>query len=125
MLGLRQDSVDNHRRFVDRVARSRTVWGLRSSKGWAVAPSNEHDEGEVMPFWSDRAYAARATKDEWAGYVATPIELDSFLDNWLKGMSKDGLLVGTNWDAHLIGLELDPAELARELLEAIGRSTEP
>jgi hypothetical protein len=34
-------------------------------------------------------------------------------------LSKDGLLVGTNWNAHLMGLEGEPAELAEELLETM------
>ncbi len=34
-------------------------------------------------------------------------------------MNKDGLLVGTNWNAHLMGLEVEPAELAQALLEAM------
>jgi hypothetical protein len=118
MLGSQQNSIDSHRRFIKRVSESRVVWGLRSKVGWAAAPSNDHDGKEVMPFWSDRAYAARAAKDEWADYEPTSIDLDSFIDKWLRGMNKDNLLVGTNWNAHLMGLEVEPAELARELLEA-------
>lgn len=119
MLGNLQDSIDNHRRFIERVAKSRVVWGLKSTKGWAVAPSNDHEGQEVMPFWSDRAYAARAARDEWAGYEVTAIDVDSFIDNWLRGMNKDGLLAGTNWNAQLMGLEVEPAELAQALLEAM------
>jgi hypothetical protein len=125
MLGSEQDSIDNHRRFIERVAKVRVVWGLKSAKGWAVAPSNDHEGREVMPFWSDRAYAARAAKDEWAEYEATSIDLDSFIDNWLLGMNKGGLLVGTNWNAHLMGLEVAPVELAEALLEAMGGRIEP
>lgn len=119
MLGNQQDGIDNHRRFIERVAESRVVWGLESKVGWAVAPSNDHEGQEVMPFWSDRAYAARAAKDEWVEYEPTAIEIDAFIDKWLRGMNKDGLLVGTNWNAHLMGLEVEPAELAQALLEAM------
>jgi hypothetical protein len=118
MLGNQQDSIDNYGRFLELVAKSRVVWGLKSAKGWAAAPSNDDEDREVMPFWSDRAYAARAAKDQWAEYAATSIDIDSFIDNWLRGMNKDGLLVGTNWNAHLIGLEVEPAELVQALLEA-------
>jgi hypothetical protein len=85
---------------------------LKSEKGWVVAPSNDHEGQEVMPFWSDRAYAARATKDEWVEYKPTAIDIDSFIDNWLRDMNKDGLLVGTNWNTHLIMLKVEPAEWA-------------
>jgi hypothetical protein len=119
MLGLQQDSIDNHRRFIERVAKSRVVWGLRSPEGWAAAPANDDESREVMPFWSDRAYAARSAKDQWAAYEPTSIDIDSFIDKWLRGMNRDGLLVGTNWDAHLIGLEIEPVELARALLDTM------
>jgi hypothetical protein len=46
MLGNQQDSIDNHRRFIERVAKSRVVWGLKSANGWAVAPSNDHEGQE-------------------------------------------------------------------------------
>ena len=38
------------------------------------------------------------------------------IDTWLAGMSEDGVLVGTNWDAELEGLEVEPSDLAEELL---------
>jgi hypothetical protein len=75
-----------------------------------------------MPFWSDKAYAARAVKDEWSSYSPTEIPLPEFLDRWLKGMSADGVLVGTNWDAHLTGTEIGAAELAQELLKESGET---
>ena len=125
MLGLQQDSIENHRRFIERVAKSRIVWGLRSRDGWAAAPSNDHEDREVMPFWSDRAYAARAAKNEWADYEPTSIDIDSFIDNWLRGMNQEGSLVGTNWDAHLMGLEIEPAELAKSLLDSMDREIKP
>jgi hypothetical protein len=31
-------------------------------------------------------------------------------------MSEDGVLVGTNWDADLSGMEVEPGDLAGELL---------
>jgi hypothetical protein len=56
-----------------------------------------------MPFWSDRAYAQQCARNEWADYQATAIPLDMSLDEWLPGLAADGLLAGTNWNAHLIG----------------------
>jgi hypothetical protein len=102
-------------RFVHRVCESKSVWGLKNDEGWAVAPSNDEKGTAVMLFWSDRAYAAQCAKDEWAAYVPTAIPLVKFLAVWLPGMANDGLLVGTNWNAHLIGLEVMPVQLLKEL----------
>ncbi|MCC6738475.1 MAG: DUF2750 domain-containing protein [Planctomycetia bacterium] len=115
MLEDRELSEDRHRMFVTRVRQLKAVWGLRSSEGWAVAPSNdEHAEG-VYPFWSDRALAGRCAVDEWSAYAPTRIGLTEFVERWLPGMQEDGFLVGTNWNSSLVGLEVLPADLAKEL----------
>jgi hypothetical protein len=68
-----------------------------------------------MPFWSDRAYAQQCAKEEWASYTPTPIDLAQFAARWLPGLAKDGLLVGANWSAHLIGEEIEPLVLKERL----------
>jgi uncharacterized protein DUF2750 len=91
---------------------------LRSEDGWAVCASTEFEDTDVMPFWSDRAYAARAAINEWAAYEPASIPLDEFIDSWLKGMHENGSLVGTNWDRENCGMEIAAADLAQELLRA-------
>jgi hypothetical protein len=71
-----------------------------------------------MPFWSDRAYAKQCATDEWAEYVPTEIPLDLFLEKWMPGMHSDGLLVGTNWNVHLCGYEIEPLKLRDEIVAA-------
>ena len=106
---------ERHQRFIERVLKLNHVWGLKSKQGWVVCPSNKEEGKEVMPFWSNRAYAAQCAKEEWKGYEPTAISLEDFLTKWLSGMAKDGFLVGTNWNANLIGLESDPFVLKAEL----------
>ena len=108
-------SNERHERFVHQVLESGEVWGLKSQAGWAVAPSNDDEDSRVLPFWSDRAYAAQCAREQWQDYSATRIPLGGFCDSWLPGMHKDGRLVGTNWNAHLIGKECKAMELLREL----------
>jgi hypothetical protein len=117
MLQNRATAEENHERFIRRVRDADQVWGLKSTEGWAQCESTEFADRNVMPFWSDRAYAQRAAREEWAQYEPTPIPLSRFIDAWLKGMSEDGTLVGTNWDAHNCGLEVEPVDLARRLTE--------
>jgi hypothetical protein len=117
MIDLTVSAQERHDRFIRRVIASGEVWSLKSQDGgWCNAPSND-EEADVMPFWSDRAYAKQCAKDEWQGYEPVAIPLSAFLSRWLTGMSRDGLLVGTNWNAHLIGLEVDPLVLKQEIEE--------
>ncbi len=116
MLGLEQDSIDRYNRFIETVKKERLVWGLMSESGWATAPSNIYEDTTVIPFWSHKAYAQRVAKKEWQAYKPTSISLDEFIDSWLKGMDENGNMVGVNWNAHLIGKEVEPKDLAKDLL---------
>lgn len=68
-----------------------------------------------MPFWSDRAYAAQCAKDEWSDYTPILIPLQDFTETWLPGMANDNVLVGVNWNTHLIGAEVNPLKLKEQL----------
>jgi hypothetical protein len=115
-LHLIADLQANKDRFIRRVLETGQVWGLRSDDGWANCPSNQND-ADVLLFWSDEAYAKRLAEKDWASYIPTPIDLPSFLDNWLQGMHHDMALAGVNFNSDLAGLEIDPLDLAKELLQ--------
>ncbi len=116
MTDLTSDPQENHDLFVREVKASGIVWGLQSSQGWAVCDSEEFEDTEVYPFWSNEADARIHCTDDWAGYAPASLDLDLFIDTWLAGMNEDGVLVGTNWDADLSGLEVEAYDLAQELL---------
>jgi hypothetical protein len=110
------DHQANHDRFIRDARTSGLVWGLQCDDGWAICESNEYEDTEVYPFWTEESAAAAHCTDDWAGFKPTSLALDLFIDTWLAGMSEDGVLVGTNWDADLMGLEVEPSDLAEELL---------
>jgi hypothetical protein len=115
-LHLTADMQANYDRFVRRVKSFGVVWGLKSDEGWAFCPSNEYD-CNLYPFWSDEAYARRHCINEWADYKPTQIPLDEFIDSWLKGMHDAGELVGVNFNSDLAGLEVEPIQRAKKLIE--------
>ncbi|TCJ18767.1 DUF2750 domain-containing protein [Flaviaesturariibacter flavus] len=106
---------EQYNQFIEQVIANRSVWALRSAEGYAVSPSNDYDDAEVIPFWSDAATAESLANDEWSDYKAEQIALGEFLETWMLGMQQEGMLVGTNWDASLEGTELEPLELAYAL----------
>jgi hypothetical protein len=108
-----------HKKFVERVVDFDTVWGLESDEGFATSDSNDFEAANVIPFWSDKAYATALIKDDWKHYKPTSISLAEFIENWLVGMYSDGLLVGTNWDANMFGKEIGPLELAVEIADQV------
>lgn len=112
----------NHDRFVSRVAESEVVWGLQAPTGFAVCPSNDDQERQVLMFWSDHGYAARVKQNHFSEHEPVEISLFDFLFRWLSGMEGDGVLAGTNWNGDLAGREMEPAELRDELLAAMGKA---
>jgi hypothetical protein len=109
-------SEAKHQKFVERVCTLETVWGLQNEDGWAISDSNDFEDTELMPFWSDRAYAAACAKSEWAAYAPVAIPLAEFLENWCVGIYNDEGLIVTNMDANMFGKEIEPLELALEIL---------
>jgi len=115
MTQLTDDLQANYDLFVARVRETGAVWGLMSEDGWAVCDSSVYPGETAFPFWSDEADARLHCVDEWAPYAPSSIPLETFCEHWLSGMDDDGILVGTNWDAELTGLEIEPLELAKAL----------
>lgn len=114
----RAAGVEAYKRFIGQVLETEQVYGLCGPDGeWAVSPSQDDEERDVLVVWSDEASAAVHQKGEWEYYEPTAIDLEEFVDFWLNGMHEDGVLVGPNWDAQLSGLECPAGEVAERLTE--------
>lgn len=112
------DNLDaNFQLFIEEVRESGQVWGLRYGEDWVVCRSAEFEDADVMPLWSAEGDARLHCVDEWADYEPEVIELEEFLDIWINDLDEDDVLVGPNWNADLEGQELEPIELAKELVE--------
>lgn len=104
--------------FIQRVKETGEVWGLcRGEEEWAYSESDEFEDTEVLLFWSDKALALKLQQDEWRNHHATAIPVEEFVDKWLQGMHQDEIMVGPNWDADFVGLEVPAEEIARQLID--------
>lgn len=110
-------SKERHDRFVKRVVAIGEVWGAKSNDRWVCVESTVDvmEDRSVMPFWSDRAYASQCAIDQWSDYEPEPIPLELFLEQWFPGMETDNYLVGTNWNVHLCGYEIEAPILKLEI----------
>jgi len=107
----------NYQIFVQQSRQYAHVWGLENDDGWVICDSSEFEETEVMPFWSSKKLAKQHSVGEWSGYQPSEINLDEFIDHWLKGMIDDNVMIGPNWNEELEGLEIDPLDMAKKLLD--------
>lgn len=90
-------SAINADAFVSEVLNSAQVWGIKDGNGF---PTSTNASGKTaMPFWSaeKRAMSTIDTVPAYSDFTPNPIPLAAFVDRWLPGLQKDGLLCGLNW----------------------------
>ena len=114
-IALTDDLEENFDLFIAHAIDTGCVWALESDEGFALCPSVDNDELDVMPLWSQPEFAELHCRDEWADYEVVPIALDELMDDWLPGMHGDLMLVGVNWNEALEGLEIEPLDLVEEI----------
>ena len=117
---LSDDLDENLDRFIVEALQYGCVWGLQGSDGWALCASEAHEDMDVMPFWSQQAFAQVHCVDDWADYTPVAIEIEEFLEDWLPGMHEDLLLIGVNWNLELDGDEMEPLDLLEEFEQEMG-----
>ncbi|MGD6795369.1 DUF2750 domain-containing protein [Metabacillus indicus] len=75
--------------FIKKVTDFEEVWGLFSD-AWAT--SKDEDGNLFIPFFPKKEFAEISAEKEWALYKARSISLDDFIEKWLAGMKKDGII---------------------------------
>jgi len=89
------------------------VWSIRDSGGFP-APADASGV-RAMPFWSKQSRAQRVVSavPAYRGFDVVEIPVSDWLDSWLPGLQRDGLLVGVNWaGARATGFDMTPTQLA-------------
>jgi hypothetical protein len=104
--------------FISQLSSKTEVWGLMGEEGWAVCPSIEFEETDVLPFFSSKEAADLLCSGEWEIYRPEAIPIESFLEEWLPGMHEDNAMVGLDWNTDLEGAEVEPSELAAAISAA-------
>ncbi|MBB6520632.1 DUF2750 domain-containing protein [Pseudoteredinibacter isoporae] len=105
---------ENFDRFIVEALETGCVWGLEGPEGWALCPSEQYTETDVMPFWSQPEFAKQHCVEDWAVYQPVAVSVEEFMDKWLPGMHDDVYLVGINWDNEMEGMEIEPLDLLEE-----------
>ncbi len=109
---------ENFDMFLAHAIDTGCVWALRGEEGFALCPSVDNEEIDVMPLWSQPEYAKAHCAEEWGTYEVVPISLEELIDDWLPGMHGDLILVGVNWNEALEGTEIEPLDLVEEIDKA-------
>lgn len=114
-----QDLEAKYIAFIEKVAASKQVWGLKSKTGWANADATENAELAVIPFWSERGLAKLGARDDWKTYTPTEIPLAIFLEDLCMDMAENDVLTGVEWDTKMFGTEADTLVVALDILNRL------
>ena len=117
MSQLTTDLNANYDLLLTQARETGVLWSLQFGEDWVVCDSNEFAETDVLPLWSSEEAARTHCVEEWADYTPVAIDLETFFEEWVNDLGEDGVLIGTNWNDDLDGLEVDPLELAKDLAE--------
>lgn len=118
---LRLSNKEKYDYFIDTILECEEVWILMDAEGCASL-GNAADL--ILPVWPKEEYAKECISGEWAGYQASSIGLDVFMNRWLPGLSEDGIRLNLLWmDGK--GVEVSIEDLLEDLREELaGDETE-
>ena len=102
--------------FYREVLEGGRVYGVRDAGGF---PAPMTSAGvRAMPFWSKRSRAQRIIDNvgAYAGMEVVEHALAEWLERWVPGLERDGMLIGLNWSgARAVGYDLTSSDLLRNL----------
>lgn len=64
--------------------------------GWTT--TRDDNERVLIPFWPKKEFAEGCAVGEWSNYIATSINLEEFIEEWLPGMQEDSVLASVFWN---------------------------
>lgn len=113
-------SVNRHLHFIHNICMNNEVWALKNKEGIALSTSceyvNTNNEPLVlMCFWSENQKATLCAQEDWHDYTPFRIPLDDFIELYCLDLANEGMLIGTEFDQHMKGHEIDPLDLVLEI----------
>lgn len=101
--------------FSQAVIENGELWVLSVDDEFVVVDSIEFDNTDVMPIFSSQAKAQALCVEDWSHYQAVALDLETFFEEWLPNLDQDQVMVALDLDENLVGEELEPFKLAKQL----------
>ena len=102
--------------FVRDVIEWQAVWSLSSEQGWAIISD---DGDEYLPVWQHTDLAALWATGGYSDCQPKMIPLNEWLEKWLPGMDKDGIMITVCPDVEGEGIVVSAAELLEDLQNTV------
>lgn len=104
--------------FSQAVIESGQLWVLSVDDEFVVVDSIEFDDTDVMPVFSSQSLAQALCVEDWSDYQPVAIDVETFFEEWLPGLDQDQVMLALDLDQNLVGDEIEPFKLAKQLAKA-------
>ncbi len=105
-----RDAEARHQNFIDEVNRTSTLWALAKGDGLAIWSD---EEGFILPVWSDE----QEREQRYSGFPDHEVRSYSLsgFEEVLDQLENKDVMIGTNLDASMGGIDISCAEFQRLL----------
>ena len=110
---------NGHKRFIERVIETETVWYFELDDGILHFEANDYEDTHVLPVFSDETLAMRFKKENEQDLEMFDIPLFEFLYEWLILLQEDDVVIGMNWREHEYGSEMEGNDLFDQIVDAM------
>jgi hypothetical protein len=115
---IKLEARKRYKYFLNRAADNALVWGLYDT-GWVVA--TDEQDNSLFPVWPAKEYAQLCSQENWEGAFPKSIEIHEFMEDFLKNIIRNCMLVAVFYTPAEKGIILDPKVLYDDLFKALSR----
>jgi hypothetical protein len=103
--------------FITKVTDWQEVWTLKSPEGIVTLGD---EEGKVcVPLWPHPDYASALARDAWFDCQPENVDIETFMEKWVKGMVQAGYLFAVFPISDQQGVVASPERLHGDLTKGI------
>jgi hypothetical protein len=113
---LKMSEDERYDYFIRKVADFEQIWGLNDD-GWALL--GDDDGNQILPLWPEKEFAELCAVNEWKKHKAEAIDLDSFIEKWIPGMTNDKTKINIFLTPNAKGTVISPVDLYSDLQDEL------
>lgn len=88
---LRMPGGQRYTYLIKKIADWREIWGLANDDGWVQMMDD--DGNSLAPIWPHEEFARRCAIDDWVDTIPRLVDLNSWRNIWIPGLSIDDRLI--------------------------------
>ncbi len=108
---------ERYQYLVNKIVDWEEVWSIKDQSGWSLM--GDDTDNELVPIWPAEKYASACCTGLWKNCEPETIDLETWLEKWISGMSADGRSCAVFPLPSDKGLVVTPEQLEKDIREAL------